>query len=181
MRLRSLVRSLKPEVQQSQLSLITLSFYWIFSLFTFQMLSPFLIPLPPKSPYLPSPASMMACPHPPTHPLPSWYSPTLGHQAFTVPRASSPIDAWRGHPLLHVWLEPWVPPCVLFGWWELWGVWLVDIVVLSMGFWPPSAPSVLSLTRPFLSIEAGELRRTFRPPSGYRAAASLVVCTSLCW
>jgi len=34
-------------------------------------------------------------------------------------------------------LEPWVPPCVLFGWWfspwELWGFWLVDIVVLPMG------------------------------------------------
>jgi hypothetical protein len=34
-------------------------------------------------------------------------------------------------------LEPWVPPCVFFGWWfspwELWGVWLVDIVVLPMG------------------------------------------------
>jgi hypothetical protein len=31
-------------------------------------------------------------------------------------------------------LEPWVPPCVFFGWcfspWELLGVWLVDIVAL---------------------------------------------------
>jgi len=47
-------------------------------------------------------------------------------------------------------LEPWVPPCVLFGWcfspWELWGVWLVHIVVLLMGLQTPSAPSVLSLT-----------------------------------
>jgi hypothetical protein len=29
-------------------------------------------------------------------------------------------------------LEPWVPPCVFFGWWfsprELWGCWLVHIV-----------------------------------------------------
>ena len=34
-------------------------------------------------------------------------------------------------------------PCVLFGWftpWELWGVWLVDIVVLPMGLKTPSAP-----------------------------------------
>jgi hypothetical protein len=49
-------------------------------------------------------------------------------------------------------LEPWVPPCILFGWWfspwELWGVWLVDIVVLLMGLQAPSAPSVLSLTPP---------------------------------
>jgi hypothetical protein len=51
-------------------------------------------------------------------------------------------------------LEPWVPPCILFGWWfshwELWGggVWLVDTVVLLMGFQTPSAPLVLSLTPP---------------------------------
>jgi hypothetical protein len=36
-----------------------------------------------------------------------------------------------------VWLEPWVPPCVLFGWWfsprELWSYWLVHIVVPPMG------------------------------------------------
>jgi hypothetical protein len=48
-------------------------------------------------------------------------------------------------------LELWVPPCILFGWWfrswELWGVWLVDIV-LSVGLQIPSAPSVLSLTPP---------------------------------
>jgi hypothetical protein len=51
-----------------------------------------------------------------------------------------------------MWLDPWVPPCVLFGWWfspwELWGVWLVDIIVLPMGFQTPSAPSILSLTPP---------------------------------
>jgi hypothetical protein len=47
-------------------------------------------------------------------------------------------------------LEPWVPPCVLFGWWfspwELLGVWLVDIVVLPMGLRTPSAPLVISLS-----------------------------------
>jgi hypothetical protein len=47
-------------------------------------------------------------------------------------------------------LEPWVPPCVLFGWWfspwELWGVWLIDIFVLPVGLQTPSAPSVLSLS-----------------------------------
>ena len=41
------------------------------------------------------------------------------------------------HPLLHLQLEPWVPSCVLFGWWvspwDLWGVWLVNIIVLPMG------------------------------------------------
>jgi hypothetical protein len=46
-------------------------------------------------------------------------------------------------------LEPWVPPCVFFGWWfsprELWGYWLVHIVVSPMGLQNPSAPWVLSL------------------------------------
>jgi hypothetical protein len=44
-------------------------------------------------------------------------SPTLGHQPFTGEKPSSPIDARQDHPLLHMWLEPWVPPCVLLGWW----------------------------------------------------------------
>ena len=47
-----------------------------------------------------------------------------------------------------MWLEPWILPCVLFGWWEIWGVWLVDILVLPMGMHIPSAPSVLSLAPP---------------------------------
>ena len=47
-------------------------------------------------------------------------------------------------------LKPWVPPCVLFGWWfsprELWGVSLFDIVVLPMGLQTPSDPSFFPLT-----------------------------------
>ena len=46
----------------------------------------------------------------------------------------------------------WVPPCILFGWqfspWELWGVWLLDIVALSIGLQTPSAPSILPPTPP---------------------------------
>jgi hypothetical protein len=30
----------------------------------------------------------------------------LGHQTFTGPRASPLFDARQGHPLLHLWLEP---------------------------------------------------------------------------
>jgi hypothetical protein len=49
-------------------------------------------------------------------------------------------------------LEPWVPPCALFGWWfspqELSGVWLVGIIFLPMGLQTPSAPSALPLTPP---------------------------------
>ena len=94
-----------------------------------------------------------SCTHPPipsfTHPQ---HSPMLGHWTFPGSRASSPIDAHQGHPLLHMLLEPWVPPCVLLGWWFspwelLGGFWFVDIV-LPMGLQTPSAPSVLSLTPP---------------------------------
>ena len=71
---------------------------------------PYLLPLLPKTP---TSASW------------PWHSPTLGHRAFTGPRAFPPIDDEQGSLLLHMWLEPWVPPCVLFGWWfspwELWG------------------------------------------------------------
>ena len=46
-------------------------------------------------------------------------------------------------------------PCVLFGWWfspgELWGVWLVDIVILPMKLQTPSAPTVLALTSSLVS------------------------------
>jgi hypothetical protein len=74
-----------------------------------------------------------------------------GHQALTGPRASSPIDAQEGHPLLHMQLEPWGLPCVLLGWWlrpwELWWVWLVDIV-LPTGLQTLSASLLLSLTPP---------------------------------
>jgi hypothetical protein len=89
----------------------------------------------------------------PTYPstsasLPS-HSPILGHWAFIGPRASSPFDAQQDYHLLHMWLEPWVPPCVLLGRWvRPWELWLVDIVVLPMGLQTPSAPSVLSLNPP---------------------------------
>jgi hypothetical protein len=56
------------------------------------------------------------------------------------------------HPLLHIQLEALVPPCVFLGWWfspwELWEVWLVDIVVIPMGLQTPSPPTVLYLTPP---------------------------------
>jgi hypothetical protein len=75
-------------------------------------------PLPSTYPITPSPASW-GCylTHPPTPTSPPWHSPTLGHWAFIGPRAAPPIDAQQGHPLLHMRLEPWVPPCVLLGWW----------------------------------------------------------------
>ena len=94
-------------------------FFIAYYLFTSQMLphSRF----DPRKPCATPPphASMRVYHHPPTHPLLSIsllsHSPTLGHAAFIGPRASSPIDAQQSHPLLHMQMELWVPPCVLFG------------------------------------------------------------------
>jgi hypothetical protein len=80
---------------------------------------------PSKSPLSP-PHSQCSPTHPLLLPGPS-IPPILRHRTFTGPRASLPTDDWLGHPLLHMQLEPWVPPCVFFGWWvstrELWGYW----------------------------------------------------------
>ena len=65
--------------------------------------------LPSKHTPIPSPLSLLTNPTTPTSWL--WHSPTLGHQAFTVLRAS-PTDEQQGHRLLHMHLEP----CVLFSW-----------------------------------------------------------------
>ena len=71
--------------------------------------------------------------NPPTPASWPWYSPILGHRTFTGPRASPPIDDQLGHPLLHMQLETLVTLSVSFGWWfspsELWGYWLLHIVV----------------------------------------------------
>jgi hypothetical protein len=73
-------------------------------------------------------------------------------QAFTGPNTSPPIDILQGHPLLYMWLETWVPLCVLFNWWfipwELWGDRLVHIVVPLMRLKTPSDPWVLSQAPP---------------------------------
>jgi hypothetical protein len=89
----------------------------------------------------------------PTHPPNPTSLPSIPlhwgiYRAFIGPRTSPPIDAWQGHPLLHMHLEP----CVLLGWWlSPWELWLVDAVVLPMGLQTPSAPSDLSLTSPLAS------------------------------
>jgi hypothetical protein len=107
---------------------------------------------PPQVP-IPSPSSCF-CEgvYPPTPASLSSNSPTLGHRAFTGPRASPPIDAQQGHLLLIMELEPWVPLCVLSSWWfspwELWGIWFVDIVVL-LGVANPFSPQILSLSPPW--------------------------------
>ena len=111
------------------LSTSTHSFFfydWILSLFTFQILS-FQVS-PPETPYpIVPPLLLWQCSfiYSATLSCLLWHFPALGHQAFPGLKASSPIDAQQGHPLLHMRLKPWVTPCVLSGWWfspwELWG------------------------------------------------------------
>jgi len=74
--------------------------------------------------------------------FPSLTFPYTGDPPLTGPRASPPIGAQQGHPLLHMQLEPWVCPCVVFGWrFSPWELWLVGIIL--MGLQTPSAPSIL--------------------------------------
>jgi hypothetical protein len=111
-------------------------FYFLLdTVFTFQMLSPFPSFAPLRNPlsHPSSPCIYEGVP-PPTHSLISASPPSITlhwsiYWAFIGTKTSSPIDAWQGHPLLHMQLEP----CVLLGWclspWDLWRVWLVDIVL----------------------------------------------------
>jgi hypothetical protein len=114
------------------------------------MLSSFLVSPPKTLSSLPLRFPLLT--NPPTPASLSWYSHILGHWAFTGPMGSPPTDVWQGHPLIHMQLEPQVPPCVLFSWcfspWKLWRYWLVHIVVSPMGLQTPSAPWVLSLAPP---------------------------------
>ena len=93
----------------------------------------------PYSPLLPKPPTSISWPR---------HSTMLGYRNFTGPRASPPTDDHLGYPLLHMQREPQVPLYVFFDWWlsprELWGYWLVNIIVPPKGLQTPSVPSVLS-------------------------------------
>jgi hypothetical protein len=95
----------------------------------------------------------------------SWHYPTLGHRAFTGQRASPLTDVQQGHPLLNMWLEPWVPPYVLFVWWfspwELWWYCLVHIVVPPMELQNYWAPWVLSLAPSLGTLCSGQFKAVF--------------------
>jgi hypothetical protein len=121
---------------------------------------------------------MRVLPNPPTH----FCLTTLIFQytgASSLPRTKDPSshNVQQGHSLLHIQLEPWVPSCVLFGWWfspwELWGagvgqVWLVDTVFLPMRCKPlqllQSFPELLHLgpcaqSKGWLQVSASEFVR----------------------
>ena len=99
---------------------------------------------PSYSPSPPSPLTLEGCSstHSPTPTSPLLHTPTLGYQASTGPRTAPSIDVRQNHPLLLMYLEPCIPPCILFGWWfSLWELWVVQLVdlVLPMGLQSPSA------------------------------------------
>jgi hypothetical protein len=62
-------------------------------------------------------------------------------------------DVREGHLLLHMYLEPWLHPCILFGWWfspwRLCVVQLVDIegVAIPFSFFDPSPSSSWEVPR----------------------------------
>jgi hypothetical protein len=105
-----------------------LIFLFLLDIFFIYISNVILFPLyPPEKPlsHPSSPCFYGGAPTPSTlTSLPSNF-PSLGHLAFIGPRASPPIDVQQGHPLLHMWQELWVTPCVLLYWWlspwELWG------------------------------------------------------------
>jgi hypothetical protein len=54
------------------------------------------------------------------------HPPMLGHQVSTGPKASRPINVRQGQPLLHMYLEPRIPPSTLLSWWSSpWEHWVV--------------------------------------------------------
>ena len=106
-----------------------------------------------------------------------------------------PLMPDKASMLLYMQLEPWVPPCVLFGWWfspwKLWVVWLVDIV-LPMGLQTPSAPSTLPLTlplgspssAPWLAISGSVSVRLWQNLSGdsyTRLIFDVIMESVICW
>jgi len=130
----SLLVFCSPECLCSYIFFFFLLLSWIFYVFTFQMLSRFLVPSSP----LPFLFLLWGCStsHARTPNSVPWLSPTLEKQTFTGPRTSPPIDATQCHPLLHMQLEPWFPTCVLFGWWfSLWklqGMWVAKLLYLCI-------------------------------------------------
>jgi hypothetical protein len=131
-------------------------FYCLFYLFTLQMLSLFLVSLQ-EHPGNPLSYPFSPCFYegvtPLTHPLLPPHSGIHLHWGFKPSQAQwSPLPLMLDNAILSY---KCVPPCVFFGWWfrswELWWVWLVD-VILSMVLHTPSAPSVLPLLPPLGSL-----------------------------
>jgi hypothetical protein len=96
------------------------------------MLSPFLVSLLKTRYSLPLPPA-----HQPTH---SYFLvlalPYSGASSTHRTKSLSSIDHQQGHLLLHMWVETWVPPCVLFGWWfSPWELWVTGWFILLFLLW----------------------------------------------
>ena len=119
-----------------------LKYYWIVYLFHFKCHP--LPHFPSRNPLFHSSSPCFYEGVPSSSP---WHSRKLGHQAFMDQGPLLPlmpdkailcyICGWS-HGSFHVYSLGW-----WFSPWELWGFWLVDIVVLSMGLQTSSAPGVL--------------------------------------
>jgi len=84
-------------------------FYWVFYLhFKCYSLSWFPIYKPPNPSSSPSSIRVFPFRTTPLPASPPWHSPTLGDPVLDRIRASLPIGAQQGHPLLHMQLESWV-------------------------------------------------------------------------
>ena len=124
-------------------------FYWILSLLTFQVLSPFLVSPPPQKP--PTISSFLVLPS--THPLLPSCPGILQHWGIKPSQDQGPLLPLMSDKAILCYICGWSHRSLheLFGWWfnlwELQGLWLVDIV-LPMGLQTPSSPSVLSLASP---------------------------------
>jgi len=71
----------------------------------------------------------------PAHPTMLLHFPPLRFPAFPGHGRTKPTTSGsqQGHPMLTMHLEPWICPCVLFGWWNfLWGLWLILIVLIGI-------------------------------------------------
>jgi hypothetical protein len=125
------------------------------------MISPFQV-IPPQLTHPTStlsPSPLYEGVPPPTHScLTSPASSMLGHQTSTGPRTSHLIDVRQDHPLLHMYLEPWIHPCTLLGWWSSpWMHWVVQPadIVFPMWLQPPSTTPSSPPPGSQLSLMAG--------------------------
>jgi hypothetical protein len=112
--------------------------YFIFSLFAFQMLSPFQV-FPQETAYpipLGRTSMRVLLYHPHTPAFQPWHSPKLGHQQHsTTTQAQGPfltLIPIRPCSATYV-AKPWVSPCALFG---CWSISRISKVGVGEGVWP---------------------------------------------
>jgi len=131
---------------------LLLKFYFYFSFFIFLIFKKFLLDIflylnfkcysPSRFPVHKPHSLLPPCRYSPyTSLLPTPYSPALGVQTWQDQGLPLPLMPQQGYSLLHMQLEPWVSPCIVFSPWKLW---LVSIVVF-MGLQALSILSILPL------------------------------------